>query len=69
MKTTKEKESESVMVFKERDKVRIVLDKKPLEKRRSNLSREAYIIIGVSGNQYPSSNPLMEVSISTRPID
>ena len=48
----KEKESESAMVFEEGDRVRIVLDKKPLEKRRSNLSREAYLVIGVSGKQY-----------------
>ena len=48
----KEKEAESALVFEEGDRVRVVLDKKPLEKRRGNLSKEAYIVDGVSGNQY-----------------
>jgi hypothetical protein len=33
-------------------KIRIVLDKKLLKKNRTNLSKEAYIVDGMEGNQY-----------------
>lgn len=38
--------------FKEGDKVRVVLDKQPLLKRRSRLTKEAYVIDSRIGNQF-----------------
>lgn len=38
--------------FKPGDFVRVILDKNPLEKKRTNLSRESYIVDSKDGNQF-----------------
>ena len=45
------KEDSSVSGFREGDRVRIIEDKSPIGKRRSNLSKEAYIVDGRDRNQ------------------
>ncbi|KAK8841076.1 hypothetical protein M9Y10_027917 [Tritrichomonas musculus] len=38
--------------FKSSDSVRVILDKNPLEKKGTNLSRESYIVDSKDGNQF-----------------
>ena len=38
--------------FKPGDSVRVILDKNPLEKKRTNLSKESYIVDSKDGNQF-----------------
>ena len=51
MKQNKLKQSSDINNFKEGERVRIIQDKSPLTKHRTNLSKEAYIVDGRDRNQ------------------